>query len=411
LPSPLDVAAVEGINPKTEEQEVRRTADDEHFCALCFKVMTDPFVGKLTFFRVYSGCLASGTYVYNANKDIKERINKLVQMHANSQEVRTEVYAGDIVAAVGLKETTTGDTICSEKHPVVLEAIKIPEPVMFMAIEAQTKADQEKLSKGLFKLSEEDPSFRTKYDQATSQTIISGMGELHLEVLIERLKEEFKVGVNVGRPQVSYKETIEKHARSEVKFVQQTGGRGQYGHVVIEVSPNSRSKGIEFINEISGGVIPKEFISAVKAGILNGAESGVLAGYPVTDIIVRLIDGSYHPVDSSELAFRMAAVNALRKALMKGNAVLLEPIMRLEVIIPEEYLGDVIGDLNSRRSDIKDMSSRGNTKIIEGFVPLAELFGYSTVIRSLTQGRGSYIMEPSFYDRVPAELVDKVIGA
>ncbi len=410
LPSPLDVPPVEGIVPGTEKKEKRITSDDEAFSALAFKIMADSYVGKLIFFRVYSGILKSGTHVYNANKDRKERIGKLLRMHANKQEIVEEAYAGEIVAAVGLKETKTGETICDINKPIILESIHFPEPVVSLAIEPATQAAQDKLGASLNRVQEEDPSFKVKYDKDTGQTIISGMGELHLEIIVDRLMREFKVEANVGKPQVAYKETISRTVEVEHKFIQQTGGRGQYAHVVLEMSNAGEGQGVDFKSVISKGVIPREFIAAVKEGVLGSASSGVLAGYPVIDVNVSLVGGSSHAVDSSDLAFRMAASMAFTDGLRKAQSVLLEPIMSLEAIIPEEYLGDVIGDLGSRRCKIESMNDRANAKVIRGVVPLAEMFGYATVIRSLTQGRGMYTIEPSYYLEVPKQIQEKLIG-
>ncbi|MCK4518877.1 MAG: elongation factor G [Candidatus Omnitrophica bacterium] len=409
LPSPKDVPPVVGVNPITQEEEKRAARDDERFCSLAFKIMSDPYVGKLTFFRVYSGVLTSGTYVYNANKKIKERIGKLVQMHANKQEVRQEIFAGDIVAAVGLKQTETGDTICDEKNPVILESIEFPEPVISMAIEPSTKADQDKLGLALRKLEEEDPSFKVKYNKDTNQTIISGMGELHLEILVDRLLREFKVQAHVGKPHVAYKETIKEPLTATGKFIQQTGGRGQYGHVVIKMEPGEQGSGIIFENKIRGGAISKEFIPAVKEGVYSAAQSGILGGYPVTDIKVTLIDGSYHEVDSSEIAFDSAACRAFIEGLRKSRCVMLEPIMKLEVITPEEYLGEVVGDLNSKRARIESIDQKKNIRIIKANAPLAQMFGYATDIRSLTSGRATYTMEPHYYQEVPKHVQEKLL--
>lgn len=410
LPSPKDLPPIKGINPKTEEYEEREVSDDEEFCALCFKITSDPFVGKLTYFRVYSGILSSGSYVYNANRRLKERIGKIVQMHANQQEIKNEIYAGDIAACVGLKETKTGDTITDENQAIILESMHFPEPVISMAIEPKTKIDQEKLGMSLNKLEEEDPSFKVWYNPETAQTIISGMGELHLEILIDRLLREFNVEANVGKPQVAYKETITQKVTSTGKFIQQTGGRGQYGHVVLEIERGEPNSGIVFKSKIVGGTIPKEFIPSVKEGLLLAAKNGPLARYPITDVQVILIDGSYHEVDSSELAFKMAASLAFNGGMKKGSPILLEPIMDIEVIVPEEYMGIVIGDLNVRRCKISSLSQRTNAKVIRGYVPLSEVFGYATSLRSLTQGRGSYTMEPSYYTQVPSHIAEKIIS-
>ncbi|MFH1645956.1 MAG: elongation factor G, partial [Candidatus Omnitrophota bacterium] len=402
LPSPLEVPAMEGINPKTNNVVKCKTDDNSPFAALAFKIVSDPYVGKLTYLRVYSGILKSGDYVYNSEKKVKERIGKIVRMHANKQEIVDVIHAGDIAAAVGLKQTSTGDTVCDEKHPVLLESILFAEPVISMAIEPKAQQDQDRLGIVLKKIEEEDPSFKVKYDNDTGQTIISGMGELHLEVVVDRMAREFKVRANTGKPEVAYKETITKRATSVGKFIQQTGGHGQYGHVVFDVEPAERGTGVVFENRIKGGIIPKEFIPSVKEGVIDGARTGILAGYPFTDIIVKLIDGSYHDVDSSEVAFKVAATIGLDEALKKGNPVLLEPIMSIEIIVPDEFLGDVIADFNSRRGKIESIKPRGNVKAVRGHVPLAETFGYATALRSLSQGRGTEMMEPAFYDIVPS---------
>lgn len=409
LPSPKDMPAIKGKNPNTNLEETRQVDDNEHFAALAFKIMSDPYVGKLTFFRVYSGILSSGTYIYNANKGIKERIGKLLQMHANKQQIIEEAFAGDIVAAVGLKETKTGDTICHDKFPIILETMHFPEPVVSMAIEPVTKMDQEKLGMALHRLQEEDPTFTVKYNNETAQTIIAGMGELHLEIIVNRLSREFKVEANVGKPQVAYKETITKSVSTVGKFIQQTGGHGQYGHVVMEMFPGLPNSGVIFNNKIVGAAIPREYIPAVKEGVTSAARSGTLAGYPVTDIEVVLVDGTYHVVDSSELAFKMAGSIAFSEGMKKAAAILLEPIMDIEIVVAEEYLGDVIGDLNSRRGKIESIAQRGNVKVIRGLVPLAEMFGYATALRSLTQGRATYTMEPTAYAQVPAHISEKII--
>ncbi len=409
LPSPADIPPVKGIEPGTEKEITRISSEDEKFCGLIFKVTSDPFVGKLIYFRVYSGRLNSGEYTYNSTKDTKERIGKILRMHANKQEIVKEAEAGDIVAVVGLKKTTTGDTVCDEDHPIILEAIKFPEPVISMAIEPKTNQDQQKLGTALHKLEEEDPTFKVSYNKETGQTIISGMGELHLEILIDRMFREFNVSANVDKPHVAYKETITKSARAVGKFIQQSGGRGQYGHVVFDISPAKKGEGIVFVNKIIGGVIPKEYISSVKEGVLEAAQNGSLAGYPVTDAEVKLIDGSFHEVDSSDIAFKMAATIGFNEGLKECTPVLLEPIMKLEVLVPENYLGDIIGDLNSRRVKISSIEDRANLKVIQGFAPLSEMFGYATTIRSLTQGRATYTMEPSFYQEVPRNISDKII--
>jgi len=410
LPSPLDVPPIEGIVPDTEEKAKRLTSDSESFSALAFKIMTDSYVGKLTFFRVYSGVLKTGKHVFNANRQRKERIGKLLRMHANKQEIVEEVAAGDIAAAVGLKDVKTGETICDVDDPIILESIHFPEPVVSLAIEPATQASADKLGLALNKIQEEDPSFKVKQDKETGQTIISGMGELHLEIIVDRLFREFKVEANVGKPQVAYKETITKIVKAEHKLVQQTGGRGQYAHVILEMSPGERDQGVIFENNIRHGAIPKEFISCVKDGVLSSAQSGILAGYPVIDLSIKLVDGASHEVDSTDLAFRMASSMAFTEGLRKANSVLLEPIMSLEVVIPAEYLGDVIGDLGSRRCKIESMTDRGNAKVLRGVVPLSEMFGYATVIRSLTQGRGTYTIEPSYYFEVPKHIQESIIG-
>lgn len=410
LPSPLDVPAVEGIDARDESIKKCKADKDGPFVALAFKIVSDPYVGKLTYFRVYSGLFKSGTYVYNASKDKKERIGKIVKMHANKQEIIDTVYAGDIAAAVGLKETKTGDTICDEKNPVILESIHFPDPVLFMAIEPKAKQDQDKLGVVLKKIEEEDPSFKVKYNSDTGQTIIAGMGELHLEVIVDRMEQEFNLKANTGKPEVAYKETIKNRASSVGKFVQQTGGHGQYGHVVFDVETGERGSGVLFESRIKGGVIPREFIPAVKEGVLEAARNGVLAGYPVTDIHVKLIDGSYHDVDSSEMAFKTAASIGLNDALRKGSSMLLEPVMNIEIIVPEEFLGDVIADYNSRRGKIESIKPRVNVHVVKGFVPLAETFGYATALRSLTQGRGTYIMEPAYYNEVPLFIAEKIVS-
>lgn len=409
LPSPLDIPAIRGTNPVTHAEEAREARNDAPLCALAFKITTDTYVGRLTYCRIYSGVLTAGSTVYNSSKEKDEKIGKIVRMHANKQEIMEKVEAGDIAAVVGLKFTKTGDTLCDEDHPIMVESMHFPEPVISMAIEPKTKADQEKLGNALHKLVDEDPSFKVLYNKETGQTLIAGMGELHLDIMVERLLREFKVGANVGQPQVAYKETITKSVRCEGKFIQQTGGHGQYGHVVIEMEPAQPGSGILFESKIIGGAIPREYIPSVEDGVEQAAGSGVLASYPVIDIGVKLIDGSFHEVDSSDLAFKMAASIAFGDGLRRGASVLLEPIMKIEVIVPEEYLGDVIGDLNSRRAKLEALNQKGNTKIINGLVPLAEVFGYATAIRSLTQGRGSYTMEPSCYQQVPNSIMEKVI--
>lgn len=410
LPSPLDVPPIRGENPRSGKDEERLSSDEEPFSALAFKIAADPYVGKLIFFRVYSGHLATGSYAYNSTKDRRERIVRLLEMHANKREEISEVYAGDIVAAVGLKGVTTGDTLCDPKRPIILESMHFPEPVISMAIEPKTKKDQDKLSQALARLSEEDPTFKVSTDQETGQLIISGMGELHLEVLKDRMLREFKVQANVGAPQVAYKETITKLVKSEGRFIKQTGGRGQYGHVWLELGPTASGEGFEFVDNIVGGKIPKEFIPAVKEGVMEAARSGTLAGYPVVDVRVILYDGSYHEVDSSELAFKTAGVMAFNEGMRRAQPTLLEPIMDVEVVTPQEYMGDVVGDLNSRRAKIESMKQRLNDKIVKGYVPLSEMVGYVTALRSLTKGRATYTMEPSHYRKVPKHIAEKLVG-
>ena len=410
MPAPTDVAAIKGINPETEEEVVRHSSDDEPFSALAFKIMTDPFVGKLCFFRVYSGTINAGTTVYNANKDNNERIGRILQMHANHRQDIECCYAGDIAAAVGLKNTSTGDTLCDEKHPVILESMVFPEPVIRVAIEPKTKAGQEKMGIALAKLAEEDPTFKAYTDEETGQTIIAGMGELHLEIIVDRLLREFKVEANVGKPQVAYKETIRGTADVDNKYARQSGGKGQYGHVKIRIEPNP-GKGYEFVNAIVGGAIPKEYIPAVDQGIQGAMLSGVLAGYNVVDVKVTLYDGSYHEVDSSEMAFKIAASMAFKEAMRKAQPVLMEPIMKVAVIVPEEYMGDVIGDLNSRRGMIQGMDALPGAQRLNAMVPLSEMFGYATDMRSKTQGRGQYTMEPSDYAEVPKSVGEKIISS
>ncbi|MFA6142403.1 MAG: elongation factor G [Candidatus Omnitrophota bacterium] len=409
LPSPLDILPVKGINPETDEEVSRKPADDEKFCALVFKIKADPFVGKLAYARVYSGELTPGGYVYNSTKDSKERIGKILKMHSNKQEIVDKALTGDIIALVGMKNTTTGDTICEEENPIVLETMHFPEPVISMAIEPKTKADQERLGMAMNRLAEEDPTFKVTYAKETGQTIISGMGELHLEVIVDRMFREFNVAANVDKPQVAYKETITKQSRAVGKFIQQSGGRGQYGHVVLDVAPAAKGSGVLFESKIIGGAIPREYIPSVKEGVIDAAQNGCLAGYPVTDIDVKLIDGSFHEVDSSDIAFQMAGKIALNEGLKNGKSVLLEPIMNLEVITPENYMGEVIGDLSARRVKIESIMDRSNTKVIRGFAPLSEMFGYATTVRSLTQGRASYTMEPSYYQEVPRNISEKII--
>ena len=410
MPAPTDIPAIKGVNPKTDEEEVRHSSDDEPFSALAFKIMTDPYVGRLCFFRVYSGTLNTGSAVLNATKGKRERVGRLLQMHANHREDLETVYSGDIAAVVGLKNTTTGDTLCEEKHPIILESMEFPEPVIRVAIEPKTKAGEEKMTVALAKLAEEDPTFRTYTDEETGQTIIAGMGELHLEIIVDRLLREFKVEANVGAPQVAYKETIRKAVDQETKYSRQTGGKGQYGHVKIHVEPNESGKGYEFENKVVGGAIPKEYIPAVDAGIRGAMLSGTVAGYPVVDVKVTLYDGSYHEVDSSEMAFKIAGSMAFKEAMRKADPTLLEPIMKVCVIVPEEYMGDVIGDLNSRRGQIQGYEMRSGAQQIDAFVPLAEMFGYATDLRSRTQGRGQYTMEPSHYIELPKSLQEKLIN-
>ncbi|HXH84101.1 MAG TPA: elongation factor G, partial [Candidatus Tectomicrobia bacterium] len=412
LPSPVDIPPVKGHLPHHDETIVEREASDEApFAALAFKIMTDPYVGKLTFFRVYSGSLRAGSYVYNSTKDKRERVGRLLQMHANHREERDEVFAGDIAAAIGLRDTKTGDTLCDPEHPIILEAMRFPEPVISVAIEPKTKADQDKLSIALGKLAEEDPTFRVHTDPETGQTIISGMGELHLEIIVDRLQREFKVDANVGRPQVAYRETIRRPAQNvEGKFIRQTGGRGQYGHVVINIAPAEPGQGFIFEDKIVGGVIPREYIGPVEQGIKEAMETGVLAGYPMVDVRVELVDGSYHDVDSSELAFKIAGSIALKEGARRADPVLLEPIMNVEVVTPPEYMGEVIGDLSARRGKIGGMTRRGDAQVIAASVPLSEMFGYSTTLRSLTQGRAVYSMEFSHYEEVPRAKAEEIIS-
>ena len=410
MPAPNDVPAIKGTNPKTDEEEDRHPRDDEPFSALAFKIMTDPYVGRLSFFRVYSGTLNTGSAVLNATKGKRERVGRLLQMHANHREDLETVYSGDIAAVVGLKNTTTGDTLCDEKHPIVLESMEFPEPVIRVAIEPKTKAGQEKMSVALAKLAEEDPTFRTYTDEETGQTIIAGMGELHLEIIVDRLLREFKVEANVGAPQVAYKETIRKAVDQDTKYARQSGGKGQYGHVKIHVEPNESGKGYEFINKVVGGAIPKEYIPAIDAGIQGAMLSGTVAGYPVVDVKVTLYDGSYHEVDSSEMAFKIAGSMAFKEAMRKADPTLLEPIMKVSVIVPEEYMGDVIGDISARRGQIQGYEMRAGAQQIDAFVPLAEMFGYATDLRSRTQGRGQYTMEPSHYIELPKGLQEKLIN-
>ena len=411
MPAPTDIPAIKGVNPKTDEEEVRHSSDDEPFSALAFKIMTDPYVGRLCFFRVYSGTLNTGSAVLNATKGKRERVGRLLQMHANHREDLETVYSGDIAAVVGLKNTTTGDTLCEEKHPIILESMEFPEPVIRVAIEPKTKAGQEKMGIALAKLAEEDPTFRTYTDEETGQTIIAGMGELHLEIIVDRLLREFKVEANVGAPQVAYKETIRKSVEQETKYARQSGGKGQYGHVKIRVEPNEPGKGYEFINAVVGGAIPKEYIPAVDAGIQGAMEAGVLAGYPVVDVKVTLFDGSYHEVDSSEMAFKIAGSMAFKEACRKANPVILEPIMKVSVTVPDEYMGTVIGDITARRGNILGQITRTGAVQVDANVPLAEMFGYATDLRSKTQGRGNYTMEPSHNAELPKSKTDEIIKA
>ena len=409
MPSPLDIPAIKGVNPKTDEEDERPASDEAPFSALAFKIATDPYVGRLSFVRVYSGVLNTGTSVLNSTKGSRERIGRILQMHANHREDIDTLYSGDIAAVVGLKNSTTGDTLCDEKAPIVLESMEFPEPVIRVAIEPKTKAGQEKMGIALMKLAEEDPTFKTYTDEETGQTIIAGMGELHLEIIVDRLLREFKVEANVGAPQVAYKETIKKAVQQDTKYARQSGGKGQYGHVKIRVEPNESGKGYEFVNEVVGGAIPKEYIPAVDAGIQGAMLSGVVAGYPVVDVKVTLYDGSYHEVDSSEMAFKIAGSMAFKEACQKADPTLLEPIMKVCVIVPEEYMGDVIGDLNSRRGQIQGFEARSGAQQIDAFVPLSEMFGYATDLRSRTQGRGQYTMEPSHYIEIPKNIREKII--
>ena len=409
LPSPLDVPAIKGTLPDTDEVVERHSSDDEPFAALAFKVMTDPYVGKLTFFRVYSGTLSSGSYVQNSTKGKRERVGRILQMHANHREEISMVHSGDIAAAVGLKDTTTGDTLCDEKNLVILESMEFPEPVIQLSIEPKSKADQDKMTTALQKLQEEDPTFRAYTDQETGQVIIAGMGELHLDILVDRMKREFKVEANVGAPQVAYRETFRSSAQVEGKFARQSGGRGQYGHVWIEFSPNEEGKGFEFENAIVGGVVPREYIPAVQAGLEDALDRGVLAGYPLVDIKAKLYDGSYHDVDSSEMAFKIAASMALKNAASKCQPVILEPVMRVEVVIPEEYMGDIMGGITSRRGRVEGMEARGNAQVVRAMVPLSEMFGYATSLRSNTQGRGVFTMHFDHYEEVPKSISEEII--
>ena len=410
MPAPTDIPPIAGVNPETGEEDHRPASDETPFSALAFKIMTDPYVGKLAFFRVYSGILDGGSYVYNSTKGKKERIGRILQMHANNRKEIDRVYSGDIAAAVGLKDTTTGDTLCDEEHPIILESMVFPDPVISVAVEPSTKNDQEKMGVALQKLAEEDPTFRVRTDQETGQTIISGMGELHLQIIVDRMLREFKVDCKVGEPQVAYRETIRKSVEAEGKFVRQSGGHGQYGHCWLKLEPQEPGEGFVFENKVVGGAIPKEFIKPIEDGVKQAMEAGVVAGYPVVDVKVTVFDGSFHEVDSSEAAFKVAGSMAFRNGAEKANPVLLEPYVKVEVTVPEEYMGDVIGDLNSRRGRIDGMEARNGSQVINGFVPLSEMFGYSTDLRSKTQGRGNYSMEVAYYDEVPKNIADKIVA-
>jgi len=411
MPSPLDVPPIEGYNPETSEEVVRKSREDEPFAALAFKIMSDPYVGKLAFFRVYSGVLEAGSYVYNSSTNKKERVGRILQMHANHREERDKVYAGDLAAAVGVKNTSTGDTLCDEENPIVLESMEFPEPVIAVAIEPKSQADQDKLGQALRSLAEEDPTFKIKSDEETGQTIIQGMGELHLEVIVDRLLREFKVDANIGKPKVAYRETIDKKVTGiQGKFIRQSGGRGQYGHVKIDLEPLDEGEGFMFENNIVGGTIPKDYIPAVEDGIVEAMENGIKAGYPVVDVKVSLEDGSYHEVDSSEMAFKIAGSMAFREAALKANPVILEPVMKVEVVVPEEYMGDVISDLNGRRGRVEGMEQRSNAQVIKGYVPLSEMFGYATDLRSKTQGRATYTMQFSHYEKTPKNIAKDIMG-
>ena len=410
MPAPTDIPPIKGVNPETGEEDHRPSSDSEPFAALAFKIMADPFVGKLAFFRVYSGTLSSGSYVFNSTKGKKERIGRILQMHANNRKELDIVYSGDIAAAVGLKDTTTGDTLCDEAHPIILESMEFPDPVISVAVEPKTKNDQEKMGVALQKLAEEDPTFRVRTDEETGQTIISGMGELHLEIIVDRMLREFKVDCAVGNPQVAYRETIRKEVECEGKFVRQSGGHGQYGHCKLRLIPQEPGEGFSFENQVVGGAIPKEFINPIEAGIKQAMEGGILAGYPVVDVKAIVYDGSYHEVDSSEAAFKVAGCMAFKNGALKANPVILEPIVKVEVIVPEEYMGDVIGDLNSRRGRIEGMEARNGAQVINAFVPLSGMFGYSTDLRSKTQGRGNYSMEVSHYEEVPKNIAEGIIA-
>jgi len=409
LPSPLDVPAIKGIDPNTDAEVERHSSDEEPFSALAFKVMTDPFVGRLTFFRVYSGTLQSGSYVKNSTKGKRERVGRILQMHANSRQEIPEVFSGDIAAAVGLKDTTTGDTLCDEKAEVILESMEFPDPVIEVAIEPKSKADQDKMGIALQKLAEEDPTFRAYTNQETGETVIAGMGELHLDIIVDRMRREFKVEANVGAPQVSYRETFRASTQAEGKFVRQSGGKGQYGHVWIEFTPNEEGAGFEFENAIVGGVVPREYIPAVEAGLKDAMENGVLAGYPLVDIKAKLYDGSYHDVDSSETAFKVAASMALKAAAKKAQPAILEPMMAVEITVPEEYFGDVMGHVNARRGRVEGSEVRGNAQIVKGMIPLSEMFGYATTLRSATQGRGTFSMTFDHYEDVPKSIAEEII--
>ena len=410
MPAPTDVPNIKGVNPETGEEDERPSSDEAPFSALAFKIATDPFVGKLAFFRVYSGTLTAGSYVYNSTKGKRERIGRILQMHANHREEIEQVYSGDIAAAVGLKDTTTGDTLCDEKNEIILESMVFPDPVISVAVEPKTKADQEKMGIALQKLAEEDPTFRVHTDPETSQTIISGMGELHLDIIVDRLLREFKVGCTVGNPQVAYRETIRKAVKSEGKFVRQSGGKGQYGHCWLEITPREPCEGFLFENKVVGGAIPKEYIAPIEAGVKEAMENGVVAGYPMVDIAVTVYDGSYHEVDSSEMAFKIAGSMGFKSGAEKANPVILEPYMKVEITVPEEYMGDVIGDVNSRRGRIEGMEARNGAQVINAFVPLAEMFGYATDLRSKTQGRGNYSMEVDHYEDVPRNIAEAIIA-
>ena len=409
LPSPLDIPAITGINPETNQEETREASDDAPFAALAFKIMTDPYMGQLAYFRVYSGVFEAGNYVLNSTKDKKERIGRLLKMHSNKREEIKEIRAGDICATVGLKFTTTGDTLCDEKSPIILEAMEFPEPVISIAIEPKTKADQDKLSVALGKLASEDPSFRVRVDEETGQTVISGMGELHLEIIVDRLKREFKVEANIGNPQVAYRETFRKAVKTEGKYIKQSGGKGNYGHCWLEMTPLEPGAGFEFENKIVGGAIPKEYIPAIEKGVTEAMENGIVAGYPVVDFKVTVFDGSFHEVDSNEMAFKIAASMAFKDGMKQASPVLLEPIMKVEVVTPDEYMGDVMGDLSSRRGRIEGMNVQGNAQVINAMVPLKQMFGYSTELRSITQGRATYTMQFDHYEEVPANIAEEII--